>query len=192
MAPDDTDFGEFVELRYCDLLRIAYLLTGSAHDAEDLVQSASVKVLRRWHKIDESRRLPAPHHGQLAHHRVAPMAVARGDRGRAARARRRRHGGPGGPTTSRARRVTPTAVAYASGRVEGAKPDSSGSVDGRATLIAYPTVGGGWRAEPEYSFDRPAANGLMRSGAGEWLPSDPNKSSALVAIRLGKACRYCS
>ncbi|GIF78267.1 sigma factor-like helix-turn-helix DNA-binding protein [Asanoa siamensis] len=36
MADDDGGFREFVDLRHGDLLRVAYLLTGSAHDAEDL------------------------------------------------------------------------------------------------------------------------------------------------------------
>ncbi|GAA1869258.1 SigE family RNA polymerase sigma factor [Asanoa iriomotensis] len=53
MARDDRDFNEFVELRYGELLRMAYLLTGSSHDAEDLVQSALAKVMRRWHKVDD-------------------------------------------------------------------------------------------------------------------------------------------
>jgi RNA polymerase sigma-70 factor (sigma-E family) len=53
LARDDGDFNEFVELRYGELLRIAYLLTGSSHDAEDLVQSALAKVMRRWHKVDD-------------------------------------------------------------------------------------------------------------------------------------------
>jgi RNA polymerase sigma-70 factor (sigma-E family) len=53
VARDDADFNEFAELRYGELLRIAYLLTGSSHDAEDLVQSALVKVMRRWHKVDD-------------------------------------------------------------------------------------------------------------------------------------------
>jgi RNA polymerase sigma-70 factor (sigma-E family) len=53
VADDDGGFQEFVDVRYGELLRIAYLLTGSAHDAEDLVQSALLKVMRRWRKIDE-------------------------------------------------------------------------------------------------------------------------------------------
>ncbi|MDG4786005.1 SigE family RNA polymerase sigma factor [Micromonospora sp. WMMD1102] len=53
MASDDGGFREFVEARYPDLLRVAYHLTGSADDAEDLVQGALVKVLRRWRRVDE-------------------------------------------------------------------------------------------------------------------------------------------
>ncbi|MEV0720479.1 SigE family RNA polymerase sigma factor [Asanoa sp. NPDC050611] len=65
------EFREFVELRYGDLLRIAYLLTGSAHDAEDLVQSALLKVMRRWRKVDDPlaylRRTMANQHISLWH-----------------------------------------------------------------------------------------------------------------------------
>lgn len=71
MADDDSGFREFMDLRYGDLLRIAYLLTGSAHDAEDLVQSALLKVMRRWHRVDEpfayQRRAMANAHISLWH-----------------------------------------------------------------------------------------------------------------------------
>ncbi|MGC4811257.1 SigE family RNA polymerase sigma factor [Micromonospora sp. DT228] len=53
MAVDDEHFREFVETRYMDLLRVAYHLTGSAQDAEDLVQTALVKVMRRWRRVDD-------------------------------------------------------------------------------------------------------------------------------------------
>jgi RNA polymerase sigma-70 factor (sigma-E family) len=53
MASDDAGFREFVEARYTDLLRVAYHLTGSAYEAEDLVQSALVKAMGRWKRIDD-------------------------------------------------------------------------------------------------------------------------------------------
>ncbi|AVT29228.1 MULTISPECIES: SigE family RNA polymerase sigma factor [unclassified Plantactinospora] len=53
MTVDDDGFREFVETRYMDLLRVAYHLTGSAPEAEDLVQTALVKAMRRWRRIDE-------------------------------------------------------------------------------------------------------------------------------------------
>lgn len=53
MPSDDEGFREFVDTRYVELLRIAYHLTGSAHEAEDLLQSALVKVLGRWGRIDD-------------------------------------------------------------------------------------------------------------------------------------------
>jgi RNA polymerase sigma-70 factor (sigma-E family) len=69
VADDDGGFREFVELRYGDLLRIAYLLTGSAHDAEDLVQTALLRVMGRWRKVDDPfaylRRTMANQHVSL-------------------------------------------------------------------------------------------------------------------------------
>lgn len=66
MATEDHGFREFVETRYVDLLRIAYHLTGSAHEAEDLLQSALVKVMRVWRRIDDPvaylRRVMVNHH----------------------------------------------------------------------------------------------------------------------------------
>lgn len=49
----DDGFREFVDTRYPELLRVAYFLTGSPHDAEDLVQGALVKVLHRWSRVDD-------------------------------------------------------------------------------------------------------------------------------------------
>ncbi|KRF36009.1 SigE family RNA polymerase sigma factor [Nocardioides sp. Soil805] len=48
-APDS--FEAFVVARQAALLRTAYLLTGHAQDAEDLVQTALVKVVPHWRKI---------------------------------------------------------------------------------------------------------------------------------------------
>jgi len=50
---DDPDFREFVEVRYADLLRTAYLLTGSRDAAQDLVHEALLKVMRHWRRVDE-------------------------------------------------------------------------------------------------------------------------------------------
>jgi RNA polymerase sigma-70 factor (sigma-E family) len=44
-------FQEFVEVRYTDLLRTAYLLTGSRDAAEDLVQAALVTTMRHWRAV---------------------------------------------------------------------------------------------------------------------------------------------
>lgn len=49
----DDGFRQFVELRYRDLLRTAYLLTGTTHAAEDLVQTALLNALRHWKHIDD-------------------------------------------------------------------------------------------------------------------------------------------
>jgi len=62
-------FREFMEMRYGDLLRTAFLLTGSTHAAEDLVQSVLLKVYKRFHTIEEPyaylRRAMVNHHINL-------------------------------------------------------------------------------------------------------------------------------
>ena len=45
------DFAVYVQARQRAMVRFAYLLTGDAHEAEDLVQSAFAKVYRRWDAI---------------------------------------------------------------------------------------------------------------------------------------------
>lgn len=50
MATPD-GFAEFVVARQAALLRTAYLLTGHAQDAEDLVQTTLVKVVPQWRRI---------------------------------------------------------------------------------------------------------------------------------------------
>ena len=47
------DFEGFVAARRDALLRTAYLLTGDHHDAEDLVQSALIKVVPKWARIKD-------------------------------------------------------------------------------------------------------------------------------------------
>jgi RNA polymerase sigma-70 factor (sigma-E family) len=49
----DETFADFVVLRYGDLLRTAYLLTGSHHAAEDLVQNCLLTAMPRWGSIDQ-------------------------------------------------------------------------------------------------------------------------------------------
>jgi RNA polymerase sigma-70 factor (sigma-E family) len=48
---DLAGFREFVEVRYTDLLRTAYLLTGTRDAAEDLVQSALLTTMRHWRAV---------------------------------------------------------------------------------------------------------------------------------------------
>ena len=50
---DDDGFREFVQVRYVDLLRTAYLLSGARDAAQDLVQNALVKAMSRWSRIDD-------------------------------------------------------------------------------------------------------------------------------------------
>jgi RNA polymerase sigma-70 factor (sigma-E family) len=47
------DFEAFVVARRGALLRTAYLLTGDHDDAEDLVQSALIKVVPKWARIQD-------------------------------------------------------------------------------------------------------------------------------------------
>jgi RNA polymerase sigma-70 factor (sigma-E family) len=51
VSPED-EFGSFVVARTPALSRTAYLLTGDAHLAEDLVQTALFKAARSWHRIN--------------------------------------------------------------------------------------------------------------------------------------------
>lgn len=44
-------FDEWVEARVPSLLRFAYLVTGSQHEAEDAVQSALERVCSRWARV---------------------------------------------------------------------------------------------------------------------------------------------
>ena len=50
MSPED-EFRAFVVARTPALSRTAYLLTGDAQLAEDLVQTALFKAARSWHRI---------------------------------------------------------------------------------------------------------------------------------------------
>lgn len=50
---DDDNFREFVQTRYADLLRTAFLLTGARHAAEDLVQNALLRAYGRWATIED-------------------------------------------------------------------------------------------------------------------------------------------
>ena len=47
-------FSEYVVARQGALLRTAYLLTGHAQDAEDLVQTTLVKVVPQWRRIRDN------------------------------------------------------------------------------------------------------------------------------------------
>jgi RNA polymerase sigma-70 factor (sigma-E family) len=52
--PDGHLFDEFVTTRRPALLRTAYLLTGHAEDAEDLVQTTLIKVVPKWGRIQDN------------------------------------------------------------------------------------------------------------------------------------------
>jgi RNA polymerase sigma-70 factor (sigma-E family) len=46
-------FTDFVTVRYTELLRTAYLLTGSPWAAEDLVQTCLLRAMSRWERIED-------------------------------------------------------------------------------------------------------------------------------------------
>lgn len=48
---DREDFEDYVAARRPGLVRTAYLLTGSHHEAEDLVQATLLKVVPKWPRI---------------------------------------------------------------------------------------------------------------------------------------------
>lgn len=50
-SPRDADFESWVAARGPSLLRLAYVLTGTQADAEDLVQEALSRALPRWDRI---------------------------------------------------------------------------------------------------------------------------------------------
>ena len=48
--PDRDSFGDFVAAALPALLRFGHVLTGRPDEAEDLVQEALAKSMRRWHR----------------------------------------------------------------------------------------------------------------------------------------------
>ncbi|ELS53103.1 SigE family RNA polymerase sigma factor [Streptomyces sp. ISL-22] len=50
-AEQEAQFQEFVRARWSHLVRTAYLLTGDAHHAEDLTQTALAKAYRSWRRV---------------------------------------------------------------------------------------------------------------------------------------------
>jgi RNA polymerase sigma-70 factor (sigma-E family) len=49
----EASFEEFVQGRSAAFARLAYLLTGDRHDAEDLVQTAFARIAARWHRVGD-------------------------------------------------------------------------------------------------------------------------------------------
>src|SRR4051794_27059635 len=49
------DFEDFVAAALPGLLRFGVILTGDPHRADDLVQTALVKTMRRWRHIDHEQ-----------------------------------------------------------------------------------------------------------------------------------------
>jgi RNA polymerase sigma-70 factor (sigma-E family) len=61
----DAEFTEFVAARSAQLYRSAYLLAGSTHAAEDLVQSALAKTYAAWWRVRSAEDPVAYVHGVL-------------------------------------------------------------------------------------------------------------------------------
>lgn len=55
MAQVDPDFAAYVRGRQAHLLRIAVLMCGDVHQAEDLLQEALVKLARHWSRVGGDR-----------------------------------------------------------------------------------------------------------------------------------------
>ncbi|GLW09726.1 hypothetical protein Misp01_48550 [Microtetraspora sp. NBRC 13810] len=51
---DHDGFREFVLARQQALMRMAYLLTGDAYLAEDLLQSVLIKIVGKWPKLSRA------------------------------------------------------------------------------------------------------------------------------------------
>ncbi|MEV0646384.1 SigE family RNA polymerase sigma factor [Phytomonospora sp. NPDC050363] len=49
----EREFRDFAAAQSPALLRVAYLLTGDVHLAQDLMQSALAACVKKWHRIDE-------------------------------------------------------------------------------------------------------------------------------------------
>ena len=54
LARKDADFTAYLQSRQATLLRTAYLLTGDAHTAEDVVQTALAKLYLSWDRVHGS------------------------------------------------------------------------------------------------------------------------------------------
>ncbi len=55
----DADFASYLEARQPTLLRTAYLLTGSQHGAEDLVQETMAKLYLSWDRVRRADSIDA-------------------------------------------------------------------------------------------------------------------------------------
>lgn len=58
-AEDEREFAEYFTARLPHLLRAAYLLTGDAHRADDVVQAALTALYRHWAKVKAADNVDA-------------------------------------------------------------------------------------------------------------------------------------
>jgi RNA polymerase sigma-70 factor (sigma-E family) len=68
---DDPAYDDFVRSRTPALLRLAYLLTGDQHLAEDLVQTALASTHRAWHRLHKTGNAEAYTRRSLYHAQVS-------------------------------------------------------------------------------------------------------------------------
>jgi RNA polymerase sigma-70 factor (sigma-E family) len=59
MARNDPQFEEFVTARFAQLRRVSYLIVGDWQHAEDVVQSALMKVYSAWSRLERKGSLEA-------------------------------------------------------------------------------------------------------------------------------------
>ncbi|GAB3835203.1 sigma factor [Dactylosporangium cerinum] len=69
---DEASFREFVSARIGRLSRVAFLLTGEHHAAEDLVQVTLIKVARHWPRVIRGGDPDAYVRRALYHEHVCP------------------------------------------------------------------------------------------------------------------------
>ncbi|UWZ49527.1 SigE family RNA polymerase sigma factor [Dactylosporangium matsuzakiense] len=77
MVDDEAGFREFVAARLGRLSRIAFLLTGDHHAAEDLVQVTLVKVARHWRRVTRAGAPDAYVRRALYHEHVSSWRARR-------------------------------------------------------------------------------------------------------------------
>jgi RNA polymerase sigma-70 factor (sigma-E family) len=64
-ADRDAEFTEYLRARSAWLSRVAYLLCGDWHRADDLAQAAAVRLYRHWHRASRAESLDAYAHRTL-------------------------------------------------------------------------------------------------------------------------------
>jgi hypothetical protein len=76
----EREFAEFFRVSKDPLYRMAYLLSGALHRAEDLVQQASERTRRSWRSARGPTGVVATSPGKPADRRVAPYPPGSADR----------------------------------------------------------------------------------------------------------------
>lgn len=76
----DTEYAAFVAANWDRYLRLAYLLTGSEHTAEELVQDCLVKLYGRWRRVSATGDPHAYVRRMLANGNVSRWRRARRER----------------------------------------------------------------------------------------------------------------